>query len=349
MANVTLKDIAEATGYSFSLVSRVLRKKNIESIPQKTIDIIRDTARDLGYIVNRNAQSLKMNKTNIIAVVMPIGGNFATTIFPMITESIVKAQYEENCEMDFVFFNTLGGYKEYENLQEIISLNPEGIIYSVPPKGAIGLSKDIERRSLLNDLAEKGKAIIFLMEKYDIPGTCTYLFDDFGGTYLGAKFLIEKGCKNILYCHSAFDSRNNGFLKAMDDMGSELKFSVSDEFVGFTLQDGYSLFYKLYAANKKEDLPDAIFATSDNCAMGIVKAMRELGFKDNDICIMGFDNTDITEVCDYNFYSVVQPVSKMSRDCTKAIIDWIETGNASESRVYKPEIVEHNPVSRKVN
>ena len=337
MPNVTLKDIANKSGYSFSLVSRVLRNKGIDSIPDTTISTIKNTASELGYIVNKNAQSLKMKKTNIIAVVMPIGFNFSTTIFPILTEAIVATESVDTCKMDFVFFNTMGGYKEYENLQEIISLNPDGIIYSVPPKSTLGLSQDKKRQRLLFNLASEGKAIAFLMEKYDIPGTCTYLFDDEAGGYEGTRFLINKGCKKILYLNAAFQNRSDGYFKAMNEFG--LKAVITSEIIGFSFKSGYDFFNNLYESVSLQNMPDAVFATSDSCAMGILRAMREKGLSDNDIKIMGFDCIDAAFITDYSYYSVRQPLRQMGTDCTSDMLIWTETGIMPESRIYKPEIV----------
>lgn len=337
MPNVTLKDIANRSGYSFSLVSRVLRNKDIGSIPETTIATIKDTASELGYIVNKNAQSLKMKKTNIIAVVMPIGYNFSTTIFPILTESIVATESVATCKMDFVFFNTMGGYKEYENLQEIISLNPDGIIYSVPPNSKFGLSQDKKRQRLLFNLAAEGKAIAFLMEKYDIPGTCTYLFDDEAGGYEGTRFLIEKGCRNVMYLNAGFQSRSDGYIKAMNEMG--LTINITSDTIGFSFKAGYDFFNDFYSSVSKSSLPDAVFATSDSCAMGILRSMREHGIKDNEIRIMGFDCIDAAFITDYSFYSVRQPLRRMGKDCTSDMLKWTDTGMMPESRIYKPEIV----------
>lgn len=337
MPNVTLKDIANKSGYSFSLVSRVLRNKGIDSIPDTTISTIKNTASELGYIVNKNAQSLKMKKTNIIAVVMPLGYNFSTTIFPILTEAIVATESVDTCKMDFVFFNTMGGYKEYENLQEIISLNPDGIIYSVPPKSTLGLSQDKKRQRLLYNLAAEGKAIAFLMEKYDIPGTCTYLFDDKAGGYAGTRFLIEKGCRNILYLNAGFQSRSDGYIEAMNDAG--LNVNITSEIIAFSYMAGYDFFNGLYNSVSVSELPDAIFATSDSCAMGILRSMREHGIKDNEISIMGFDCIDAAYITDYTYYSVCQPLRQMGTDCTSDMLNWTETGIMPKSRIYKPEIV----------
>lgn len=335
---VTLKDVAEANGVSFSLVSKVLRNKGIEKIPAETVNQIRESAVAMGYIANKNAQSLKSGKTMTVAVVLPVGTSFATTIFPILTEAIVQAESTDECKYDFIFFNTLGGFKEYENLQEIIALNPDGIIYSVPPKSPLGLSRDIMRQRLLKDLAESGKPILFLMEKYDIPQTCTYTFDEIAGAYVGTKYLIDAGCKRILFCRSPFDERMAGYIRAMTDSSLSYSGLITEKIWNFTTQEGYHFFQELYRTCDLSELPEAIFATCDTFALGVLKAMKEKGLSQNDIEIMGYDGLELLDICGYDLPSVIQPVRQIGKECTEAILNWIETGVKPENKVYQPLI-----------
>ena len=57
MRNVTLADIARETGYSINTVSHALRDK--EDISDKTKEYIKQTAKEMGYIVNVSAGSLR--------------------------------------------------------------------------------------------------------------------------------------------------------------------------------------------------------------------------------------------------------------------------------------------------
>lgn len=90
MKKITLKDVAAESGFSFSLVSKVLRDKGVDGIPAETRGLIRDCAARLGYIANKNARSLKTGRTDMIAVVGTVGQNYAATVYPIITEAISR-------------------------------------------------------------------------------------------------------------------------------------------------------------------------------------------------------------------------------------------------------------------
>ena len=59
MADVTIKDIAEATGVSYATVSRTLNSRN--GVSPKTREKVLQTAKEMGYKPNIHARSLKTN------------------------------------------------------------------------------------------------------------------------------------------------------------------------------------------------------------------------------------------------------------------------------------------------
>ena len=70
---VTIKEIAEKTGYSINTVSRALQDK--PDVKASTKDLIRAAARELGYIPNTLAGSLRSRKTNTIGVISADSSN----------------------------------------------------------------------------------------------------------------------------------------------------------------------------------------------------------------------------------------------------------------------------------
>ena len=69
MGEVTIKDIAEYTGVSYATVSRTLN--HLSGVSPVTRDKVLAAAEELGYRPNILARSLKTNKTNTIALLLP--------------------------------------------------------------------------------------------------------------------------------------------------------------------------------------------------------------------------------------------------------------------------------------
>lgn len=335
---VTLKDVARECGVSFSLVSKVLRNEAMNSISPEKARLVMETADRMGYVINRQARQLKTGKSMTVAVVIPLSEEFETTVYPMYMEGIVQVTSQEDCKYNFIYSMTYYGLKEYENLKEILSLNPDGIIYAVPPKKGSHFM-DLERQRLLKQTADSGVPILFALEKYNIENTCSYLFDDVGGGYMAAKHLIQKGFRRILFCRSAFDERMGGYINAMNEAGLDYNGLITDR-LGFRFEDGYRFFMEAFRNADYAGFPDAIMATCDIFAMGILKAMEECGYSQADMAIMGYDGLYVVGLSGRKFPSVYQPVREIGSDCARDIIEWIESGKMPENRLYQPRIVE---------
>ncbi|GAH38380.1 unnamed protein product, partial [marine sediment metagenome] len=110
-------------------------------------------------------------------------------------------------------------------------------------------------------------------------------FDNYqGGYYTGEylrKYLSKKSSILILSGHlkGNFTDRVKGFKKAV---GKEHKITLSKgEFIG-------SVAYEKVLSYVKENNVDAIFATSDNMALGTLSALKKIGKK---VLVCGFDAT----------------------------------------------------------
>lgn len=80
---IGLKDIADRTGYSINTVSHALR--GIEDIGEETRHFILKTAKELGYVPNSIAKSMRLGYTKTIAVII---GDISNPHFAIITKEI---------------------------------------------------------------------------------------------------------------------------------------------------------------------------------------------------------------------------------------------------------------------
>ncbi len=71
--NITIKDIAKDTGLSSATISKYMNNKKI--LPENKI-IIQESIKRLGFVPNKSAQSLRSKKSNTIAVLLPLLGDY---------------------------------------------------------------------------------------------------------------------------------------------------------------------------------------------------------------------------------------------------------------------------------
>ena len=91
-SRVTLQDIAKATGFTVNTVSRAL--KNKEDISRDTCLHIQNVAREMGYVRNYIASSLRSGRTKTIAMIAGSMMNpFYAVLGDLIQQEAVRLGY----------------------------------------------------------------------------------------------------------------------------------------------------------------------------------------------------------------------------------------------------------------
>lgn len=128
-------------------------------------------------------------------------------------------------------------------------------------------------------------------------------FDNQDMLYTIVEMLKKKNYKRIgLFIEpvtlSNLQKRYEHFLKASEKFGykNPLDNVFTDKSLALNKLHSSYIFMKTILENhKKKDLPDAWIASSDYLAIGMMRAMNELGYRvPHDFGIIGFDNLDIS-------------------------------------------------------
>ena len=85
---VTLEDVAKATGYTINTVSRAL--KNKDDISKETCRYIQKVAREMGYVRNYIASSLRSGRTKTIAM---IAGTMSNPFYAVLADLIQREAF----------------------------------------------------------------------------------------------------------------------------------------------------------------------------------------------------------------------------------------------------------------
>lgn len=139
--------------------------------------------------------------------------------------------------------------------------------------------------------------------------------DQYKGTYVGVKHLVEKGHQKIAYCTGGLfakegkdKDRNQGYQKALKEAGIEPdpKWIFVNQ---HSIEDGKQVIKQIIAM---EDRPTAIFTGSDEIAGGMILEAKESGLKiPCDLAIMGFDDQPLAQMLDLKLTTIRQPVDQM--------------------------------------
>ncbi len=281
----TLSDISKATGLSITTVSRAINGTGYVS--EKNKQLVYATKKELGYIPNLIARSLKIQKTNQIMLCLPDNNPF---YYDMIA-AIDKVCKEKGYSLLLTFYD-----KDDKEQFKVIKNAHNGFIDAL-----ILICLNINER-VINELNLLNIAVVLVgyhafdflrfNRSFDFVAT-----DTKSGIYTSTKRLIDKGYTKIAYIGMKLNTttaieRYEGYRMAMKESGIK----IIDKYNGFA--DNYEeLGYKIgieYIRNK--DIPEAICAANDMVVLGLFSAFREYGVDiTKTIKIIGMDNTFIGE------------------------------------------------------
>jgi LacI family transcriptional regulator len=319
--NTTIKDIAKALGVSASTVSRAL--KDHPDIAPETKRQVNELAKTLKYKPNPVALSLKNQRSNIIAVLIPeIVHHFFSTVISGIESVAEDHGYRVMISQSFE------SYEKEKVLCEIIENSfIEGLIISV--------SKETSDNQHLLSIAESGIPIVFFDRVLDTMNVDRIVIDDYAGAYQATKHLLEQGCKEIIHFagpSGRLISRNRiyGYKAAITEYGLPFDESRVIEC------DNYNKALENTQWLIDQKVPfDAIFAVNDLTAIGAIHILKKNGLRiPTDVAVVGFGNDSISELFDPSLTSVQQPGYEMGRRAMELLMQRIE------SNVDKPVINE---------
>jgi DNA-binding LacI/PurR family transcriptional regulator len=313
---VTIKDIAKALGLSTSTVSRALRDSY--EISPETKKLVLEYAEKINYQPNPIALSLKERRSRSIGVIVC---EIANPFFSQTINGIESIAY--NNGYNVIIAQSRESFdRESMNLQYLTSRSIDGLIISV--------STETNDFSGFRQLHERGMPIVFFDRIVDEIKTHKVIVDNFKGAYDGTSHLISNGYKHIAILVNAAvlsitRERLAGYKAALEDNNLPLH----DDMIKYCHHGGMIFTEVNDAMNelmKLKQKPDAIFAAADKLTTGCLRYLRTNGIKvPGDIGLVGFSNTDLTELLDPPLTVIRQPAFEMGELATKLLLQLIES------------------------
>lgn len=313
---MTIKDIAKISGVSVSTVSRVLN--NHPDVSEDVRHKVMAVVEEYNYIPNNSARALGQSKSdNIGLIVRGISNPFYTSIIHEIEQDIEKAGY------------TLV-------MQQIGSCDDELLAGAMMERdkrlrGLIFLGGRLD--STKDQIAGIGVPFVNCSSNnaygtLDADSYSSVSIDDTQTAYEAVKELYKEGHRRIAVLLARPDDgsvsqiRYEGYVKALTEAGM-----APDEDLIISV-DSYNIADAYYGTKKwleKGIAFDAIFAISDNLAMGAMRAMREKGIDVPGQCsIVAIDGIEVSEYMAPALSTYCQPMKELGRTSVELLIDLIE-------------------------
>ena len=273
MSQVTLRDIAHATGLSIGTVSRAL--KNQAGMTEPTRDKVRDAALQLGY----DFTQLKKGRIRRIAFLLHSQHN---TLASSPFYSPVLHGAEEACRREGIALSFIAVGPAEPVMAQIRLHQPDAIVCA-----------GFFEPEVLAALQQAGKPIV-LVDMHR-RGFTSVNPDNMRGGYLATQHLLRSGRKRIAMlsgslAHYSIQQRNRGFRQALFD--AKVLADPDLEVIVPAMDDGdegvAEAMRSLLSLPKRAD---AVFCYNDSTALSAMKYCLNEGMKiPHDIAIVGFDD-----------------------------------------------------------
>ena len=203
---VTQKDIAKRTGFSVNTVSHALR--GMSDISEETREFILRTAKEMGYIMNSAASTLRSGQSGIIAVVI---SDISNPLFGIEVKEIEEIMQKEG--FCIITFNTNENTEqERKSLNVAISKGVDGIL----------ICPTQENDDNIEFLKSSGIPFVVLGRRVEDPDVDYVAWDDVQGAKLATNYMLDKGYRKILFLHaplyiSSARDRLQGYRQAFEE------------------------------------------------------------------------------------------------------------------------------------
>ena len=278
MSKVGIREISEATGFSPATVSKALNGR--AGVNAKTVQTIRDTAKQLGYVTAQQGGTLAF-------VLARKSGRIIddSTFHPAVIEGVEAQAKEMGLKTSFATLTMDDPEVVRAEIDELLSdpLSPAVVLATELDDNELALfGPYADRVVLLDNLSETAR--------FDSVVIANRI-----SAKAAVKFLAARGHSDIGYLacdfriHN-FAMRETGYLEGLNEAGLAYneKWRVS---LGTHLDEVYAGMGEWLDTNGTDDLPTAFFADSDLIAVGALRALTERGVKvPEDVSLFGFDD-----------------------------------------------------------
>ena len=311
-------DIAYLAGVSQPTVSRALRGDR--SVSQQTRERIEKIARELNYTVDKNASSLRSQRSNTIALLFfedaTSDESNINPFFLAMLGSITRACANHGLDLLISFQRMEDDWHvRYQD-----SNRADGLIL-------LGYGDYAIYSTRIAQLVKQGTHFARWGSVRSDTSGATIGSDNLGAGRLAGEHLLAKGRRTIAFLGHAderypeFEHRYDGLCEAMRAAGLEPDAAL--QFDALTNEDdGCRAAAELIASGQPFD---AIFAASDLIAIGAMRALSEAGMRvPQDVAIVGFDNIPAASLTSPPLTTIRQDVKGAGERLVETLLAQIE-------------------------
>lgn len=319
-----LSDVARLAQVSKATASRALSGRGYVS--EATRERVLAAAAEIGYVVSTNAQSLVTGSTRNVGVVIPcLNRWYFGELLEGIESALARAGY------DLSLYRLSPDPAERRRVFDyfLVRKRVDAVI-------AAGIEVTPSEVTMLNAL---GKPLVGVGGPVD--GMATFSIDDVAAAALVTEHLISLGHTRIVHFGGdraeqldfrVHADRLEGFRQAMAAAGIAVG-EDSYRPTPLSIPGGYATGLAVLADPRTR--PTAVFAGSDEVAIGTIVAARQLGIQvPNQLSVVGIDGHELAEM--FSLTTLAQDPAAQGAHAVALIMDELLGEHAPAPRTWSP-------------
>ena len=325
---ITIKDVSKDALVSIKTVSRVIN--NEANVAEATKKKVLASVKKLGFRPNKNAQSLRSNKSYMLALLYD---NPNKSYLADVQSGIFNACKNTGYNLVIQECNYKSSRLTNDIIQFVEDFKIDGLVITPP------LS---DMQDFLGNLEANKIDYAVIAPRIMNPDSLYVSSNDYEAAYNLTSEIINYGHRDVGFIkghpkHSASLLRFNGFLAALKKHGLE----PNEQWIkqgNFSFESGFDAGVEIFESSK---IPTAIFASNDSMAAGIMKSAQMKGMEvPNDLSLTGFDDSPIAQQIWPALTTIKQPVQQMAAHAAKILIAKFDgLVEKTKSKEFKSELV----------
>jgi LacI family transcriptional regulator len=322
--NATIRDVARLAGVSVATISRYLN--NPEVVSEETRKVVQDAMASLKYVPNTAARNLANRRTNTIGLLLT---DIRSDFFTPMLRGIEGVTNEENYRL---LISTVGN-----------RLNPQALPLGPENTDGLIIFLDTLSEDQLRKMTETHYPMVLIHQSppADLPIPVVTIENKAATQRLITHLIDVHGRRAIGFLRGPEDNqdsgwREQGYRAAITAHGGQ----VNEDFVcygGFDRTQGYKATLALFASHPETD---AVFTGDDETAIGVLKALQELGkVVPDEVSVVGFDDQILSPFLSPPLTTIHAPTEQVGSEATRQLIRLIRTGEADPITLLPTELV----------
>lgn len=268
--------------------------------------------KELGYRPDRVAQAMASRRTDLIGMIVP---DARQPFFAEMAHAVEQAAAERG-KMVLVGNSDYRDEREVHYLRAFLGMRVSGLIL---------VSQGMSERAA-SEIEAWDARVVLLHERPEAIDDVAVVTDDIGGAQLATRHLLEHGHEYVA-CIGGVENTPSvgdpvadhveGWRRAMQEAGRSIEGRLFE--APYNRYDAYRVALEVLAGPQR---PPAIFCATDDQAIGVLRAARELRIDvPGELAVAGFDDVKEAGLTDPPLTTVASDRPAMARAAVDLVLD----------------------------